>query len=150
MKKVKNMKQKKENTIIFNAANEHDILHTLKSKQYVFGDSDRASLPKRKYNKIIIKTNDGSGRNLIGYLNEVKLYDYNDTKQYWANVRCNKSLNWKGIITLDKVAEVSDEALNYLSDTMVPIKNKNGKTMYRGRNSGGSFGYCNSSFQNIK
>ena len=118
-------KLKQENCMVFTSADKHDIDHVLDSKQYAFGNSDNANLPKRMYNKVIIKSADGSGRNIIGYLNSITEFDFNNKNQYWMDVRCKRSLNWKGLLTLDKVMEVSDEQLSIISDTMVKLKNKN-------------------------
>jgi len=139
------MKRKIENAIIFAGLDETDITHVKRSKEYVFGNSNNTKLPTRTYNKVILKSSDGSGRNLIGYVSEITEYTHSD---YWESVRCSKSREWKGIVRFDKIDEVSDETLNLISDTMQPVVKSNGTIGYRGRMSGGSFGYCNASFQN--
>ena len=140
---------KKENTILFAGASEVDIAQTKISLSMPFGNSGKSILPQRKYNRVIIKSSDGSGRNVIGFVKQIRAFDKTDKNQYWMQKRCKVSLNWNGIIEFDKIAEVSDATLKLISDTMTPIKKSNGVIGYRGRMSGGSFGYCNSTFQNI-
>ena len=124
------MKTKIENAIVFAALNETDIVHVKQSGEYVFGNSDNTKIPVRKYNKVILKSSDGSGRNIIGYASEIIPYDHSD---YWESVKCLKSMNWKGIVRFDKFEEVSDETLNLISDTMQPVIKSNGRIGYRGR-----------------
>lgn len=137
----------KENTIIFTKADEIDIINIKKTGIYPFGDSDIKRMPRRPYNRVIIKTSDGSGRNVIGYVKEVTEWNSQYEQTIWGNKKHRR--DWYGVVVFDKVKEVSDDVLNLISDTMKPKYNKLGHTMYTGRNTGGAFGYCESYFKNL-